>query len=189
MRPVAIATIKLLCLALLVALGGATANGQDARVRLDVLDRLDSSAEQTVNINLDGQVLQLAWRFLSDKKPDEAKVKQAVSGIKGIYVKSFTFDKDAQYTTADIDLIRSQLRSPAWQRIVEVRSKKEGQNVDVYTMIDAGKINGLAIIATDKRTLTVVNMVGPVDIDKLSDLGGSFNIPEIVIGKTREKEK
>lgn len=164
----------------------ATAQAQDqARLQLTTLDRLEQRAEQTVNITMDGKILQLAFKFLDTKKPNEAKIREAVEGIKGIYVKSFRFDQDNLFSPADVDPIRSQLRSPLWSQLVEVRSKKEGQNIDVFTMIDGGKINGVAIIAMDKRQVTVVNIVGPVDVDKLAELRGNFGIPDFDITKDK----
>lgn len=174
--------MKLACAIALFIFASPLAQAQDpARLQLTALDRLEQRAEQTINITMDGKILQLAFKFLDTKKPNEAKIKEAVEGIKGIYVKSFRFDQDNLFSTADVDSIRSQLRSPMWSQLVEVRSKKEGQNIDVFTMIDGGKINGVAIIALDKRQLTVVNIVGPVDVDKLAELRGNFGIPDFDI--------
>ncbi|HEY0323017.1 MAG TPA: DUF4252 domain-containing protein [Pyrinomonadaceae bacterium] len=174
---------KLACAAVLFILTShAAAQAQDpGRLQLAALDQLEPRAEQTINITMDGKLLQLALRFLSDKKPNEVKIKEAVAGIKGIYVKSFRFDQDNLFNSTDVESIRSQLRSPMWSQLVEVRSKKEGQNIDVFTMIDGGKINGVAIIAVDRRQVTVVNIVGPVDVDKLAELRGNFGIPDFDI--------
>jgi hypothetical protein len=182
MKPAAMRIVRLACAALLFVLASHAVQAQDpARLQLTALDNLEPRAEQTINITMDGKVLQLALRFLSDKKPNEVKIKEAVSGIKGIYVKSFRFDQDNLFTSNDVESIRSQLRSPMWSQLVEVRSKKEGQNIDVFTMIDGGKINGVAIIALDRRQVTVVNIVGPVDVDKLAELRGNFGIPDFDI--------
>lgn len=188
MKLLAATKAKLFCAALFVvcALAPLSAQAQDpARLQLTTLDQLESRAEQTVNITMDGKILQLALRFLSDKKPNEVKIKEAVSGIKGIYVKSFQFDQDNLFSANEVEPIRTQLRSPLWSQLVEVRSKKAGQNIDVFTMIDGGKINGVAIIALDRRQVTVVNIVGPVDVDKLAELRGNFGIPDFEINKTK----
>jgi hypothetical protein len=173
---------KLCCaLALLVCASALVRAQEPARLQLAQLDQLAPRAEQTVNITLDGKILQLAFRFLDTRKANEAKIKEAVQGIRGIYVKSFRFDQDNLFSSSEVDSIRSQLRSPLWSQLVEVRSKKEGQNIDVFTMIDGGKINGVVIIALDKRQVTVVNIVGPVDVDKLAELRGNFGIPDFDI--------
>src|ERR1700692_857210 len=92
------------------------------------LDRLADKASEVVDVTLDSSMLQLASRFLSDKDPDEARVKKLVAGLKGIYVKSFEFEKTGEYEESDVTSLRSQLKSPAWTRIVGVRSKKGGDN-------------------------------------------------------------
>jgi hypothetical protein len=178
------AKVLIVCAVLLMASQAAPAQ-EPARLQLASLDRLEQRAEQTLNITMDGKLLQLALRFLSNEKPNEAKIKEAVSGIRGIYVKRFQFDQDNVFSTADVDPIRSQLQGPLWSKLVEVRSKKEGQNIDVFTMIDGGKINGIAIIALDRRQVTVVNIVGPVDVDKLAELRGNFGIPDFDVTKSK----
>lgn len=182
MKSLSARALMFACCAALFLFASSVAQAQDpARLQLTALDRLEPRAEQTINITMDGKILQLAFKFLDTRKPNEAKIKEAVEGIKGIYVKSFRFEQDNMVSSADVDSIRSQLRSPVWSQLVEVRSKKEGQNIDVYTMIDGGKINGIAIIALDKRQVTVVNIVGPVDVDKLAELRGNFGIPDFDI--------
>lgn len=179
--------LQVACAVLLFLVAAQTAEAQDpARLQLASLDNLGPRAEQTINITLDDKILQLALRFLSDRKPNEAKIKEAVAGIKGIYVKSFRFEQDNLFSAMDVEAIRSQLRSPLWAQLVEVRSKKEGQNIDVFTMIDGGRVNGVAIIALDRRQVTVVNIVGPVDVDKLAELRGSFGIPDFEVNPDKK---
>jgi len=106
--------------------------GQDARVRFDHLEKLADRAAEVVDVTLDGSLLRLATMFLSEKRsPDEAKAKELVKQLKGIYVKSFEFDHEGEYTEADLESIRAQLRGPAWSRIVGVRSKRHGENSEV----------------------------------------------------------
>jgi hypothetical protein len=173
---------------LLIACAAIPALGQTARLQLGSLDRLEAVADQTVDVTVDQKVLQLAKIFLSkSKKPDEQKIKELISEIEGIYVKHFSFEKAGQYSMADVDAIRSQLNNPAWSRMANVRSKRNGQNIDVYTMINGNKVGGLAVIASEDRELTVVNIVGPIDLEKLSELEGSFGIPGLEIEPIKDK--
>ena len=59
-------------------------------------------------------------------------------------------------------------------------SKKDG-NVGVYLMQNAAQISGLAVLASDAKEITVVNIIGNVDLDKLSQLEGHFSIPDLGI--------
>ncbi len=174
-----LALLKLTLFAVLVALGAAgNASAQNPRIQTSQLDALAAKASQTVDVNIDERLMQLAAKFLSSKDDDEAKVKEIVNGLKGIYVKSFEFENEGQYTESDLEGIRSQLRNTAWNRIVNVSSKKEG-SVEVYLMQVGNQISGLAVLASDPKEITVVNIIGPVDLEKLTQLEGQFGIPDL----------
>jgi len=165
---------------LLIFAATLTAKAQGARIQLSNLDHLAARASQTVDVNIDERLVQIAWRALSSDDVDEAKVKKIVSGLKGIYVKSFEFENPGEFTPADVELIRSQLRGPAWSRLVNVTSKKDG-SVEVYMMLVGDQISGLAVLSVEDKELTVVNIIGPVDLEKLSKLEGQFGVPELGI--------
>jgi hypothetical protein len=143
------------------------------------LDRLADKASEVVDVTMDSSMLQMASKFLSDKDADQAQAKKIVSGLKGIYVKSFEFENAGEYNMADVEAIRSQLRGPGWSRIVGVKSKKSGDNAEVYLRNENGKITGLTVIATEPKELTIVNIVGTIDPEQISELGGHFGIPKI----------
>jgi hypothetical protein len=96
--------------------------------------------------------------------------------LKGVFVKRFEFERDNEYTMADVESIRSQLNAPGWSHVANVRSKREG-NYDVVIMSEGSVIKGLAVLAAEAKAFTVVNIVGPIDLAKLSELEGKFGIP------------
>lgn len=157
-----------------------SAKAQDSRIQMSSLDHLAAKASQTVDVNIDERLMRLAARVLSEKDEDERQVKKLVEGLKGIYVRSFEFDADGQYVAADVETIRTQLRAPGWTRLVNVKSRKEGI-VEVYLQFAGDMVNGLAVLHTDDKELTVVNIVGPVDLDKLAKLEGQMGVPELGI--------
>lgn len=169
-----------LLLGLLVSVS-LSAYGQDARIQIKHLEKLEEKAAEVVDVTLDAPMLQLAVKFMSDKRsPEEAQARDFVKKLKGIYVKSFEFDKEGEYTQADLDSIRAQLRAPAWARIVGVRSKRDRENAEVYLRTEGdNNILGLTVIAAEPKELTVVNIVGPIDIDKLSELEGQLGVPRL----------
>jgi Domain of unknown function (DUF4252) len=181
--------IKLSLIGLLLTMFPIVAvRAQDPRIQMGNLDHLATKASQTVDVNIDQRLIQLAAKLLSSEDREEAEVKKLVSGLKGIYVKSFEFDNVGEYSTADIESIRSQLRSPLWSRLVNVTSKRGG-SVEVYLMLSGDQISGLAVLSTDDKELTVVNIIGPVDLDKLAKLEGQFGIPELEIVVPKPKTK
>ena len=150
-------------------------------LKLPEFAALSDKASESVIVTLDANLLGMASRFLSTKDPEEAAAKKLVASLNGIYVRNFTFDTDFAYPKADIDGVRRQLQAPGWSRIVEARSKKEQTNVDVFVLIDGGKARGLAIIASEPREFTIVNIVGNIDLEQLHELEGRFGVPDLQI--------
>ncbi|HZS08282.1 MAG TPA: DUF4252 domain-containing protein [Blastocatellia bacterium] len=181
---------KLIGVILWLVIGSAlTTRAQDAKLEISQLDKLAAKAAEAVEVSLDEKLLRLAARILSDKNPDEAKVKELILALKGVYVRVFEFDKAGEYSEADLEPLRSQLRAPGWSRIVGVRSRRGGENVDVFTRMQGDNIVGLAIIAAEPEELTVVNIVGPIDLEKLSQLEGHLGIPRLGIGRHGKSKK
>jgi hypothetical protein len=159
-----------------------TGRAQDAHLDFNRLNGLETHARDVVEVNIDGKLLDLAKRVTVKVDDVNAKkVAQAISGLKGIYVRAYRFENENEYNMADVDAIRSQLSSPGWERLANVRSKKNNQKVDVYTMFTGDLMSGIAVVISDSKNIAVVNMIGPIDIEMLTELGGKLSIPEIDI--------
>ncbi len=170
--------LRIVCVLLL---GVAFGNAQDFPWKLN-LDRFASQATETVDVTLDSNMLNLAKNFLSEKDADQRQARDIVSQLKGIYVRSYEFEKPGVYSEADIEAMRTQLKSPEWNRIVGVKSKHEGENTYVYIRQVAGKMTGLAVIAAEPKEFTLVYIDGPIDLEKISALGGQFGVPKFDAG-------
>jgi hypothetical protein len=182
------AVMKILLISLLLIFAPAiVTKAQDSRIQMSSLDHLVAKASQTIDVNIDERLIRISAKFLSNDDPDEKRVKELVNGIKGIYVKSFEFANDGEYSPADVESVRAQLRGPGWTRLVGVTSKKDG-NLEVYLLLEGEKVGGMAVLHTDDRELTVVNIVGPVDLDKLAALDGHLGIPDLGIEKPKAKK-
>jgi hypothetical protein len=170
-----------------------SAHAQDPKVSLERFDHLANKAEETIEVALDERLLQLAAKFLNSKDPAQAKIKEIIAGLKGVYVRVFKFSKQGEYDIKELDSLRGQLRAPGWQKIVGVRNTRGGDNVDVHLLMQNDNIAGLAIIAADSRELTLVNIVGMIDLEKLSQLQGQLGIPrfdfDFSSGKTKPRNE
>jgi hypothetical protein len=156
------------------------------RLALPEFQSLAQKATESVTISLDPSLLAMAARFLDvDNDPQDAAAKEVIKGIQGIYVRSYTFDEDSMYRQADIDAVRNQLSAPGWNRLVQTRSHKTHANVDIYIMMENNKAIGLAVIASEPRQFTIVNIVGAIDLDKLRKLEGQFGVPKLDIDLPR----
>ena len=144
------------------------------------LDRLAAKASETTEVTLNQHTLQLAAKFMNDD--DDPEARELVKKLKGIYVRSFEFDKPGEYSQADVEEVRAQLKSPIWEKIVRVHSKRDGENAEVYFKADNNKqIGGLVVIAADPKQLTIVHIDGPLDPSDIDKLGGDFGVPRIEV--------
>jgi hypothetical protein len=166
--------------------GGLAAQTPGPRMPLAGLEKLAASASETVDVSLDAGLLALAARFIDDGEGEDAAVKAMLSGLKGVYVRSYEFGADGAFGPADVEMIRRQLAAPGWSRMAGVRSKKENADVDVYLWVDGSKIGGLGILATEPRRFTVVNIVGTIDLDQLRRLEG-LGLPRLDLEQGKDK--
>jgi hypothetical protein len=179
---------NLLTIACLLLLAACTVSAQEFPWKMN-FDKFANDAVETVDVTLDANMLNLAKNFLSEKDFDQRQAKEIVSQLKGIYVRSYEFDKPGMYNAADIETFRSQLKSPEWNRIVGVRSKRDGENDYVYVRQVGGKVTGLAVIAAEPREFTLVYLDGPIDLAKISALGGQFGVPRFDANHARIEDR
>ncbi len=171
-----------------LALCAAVPSGaQSVELKLPAnIEKLAQRATESVDVTLDASMLQLASGFLSHDDPDEKQVKKLVSKLKGVYVRSFEFDKEGQYSLADVEAFRNQFKSPGWSRIVGVKSGR-GETSDIFLKKNGDAVGGLVVIAAEPKELTIVHIDGPINPEELSELGGHMGIPKI--GKSNDSKK
>jgi hypothetical protein len=145
-------------------------------------DKLNARAVEKVDVNLQGPVLEMASKFLG--AGNDAKIKQLVQVLKCVYVKSFTFDKEGQYSDADLNEIRSKVQGTDWSKIVDVQEKHESSAV--YLKTDGKQSQGFVVISAEPKELTVVQIIGPIDPSMLGELGGKMGIPKIELDSKKK---
>ena len=170
----------LLVLALLILAMPAMAQHP---LNLDFPD-LEERADEVVDITLDATMLRLGAKFLSGHDEDERAVRDMVKGLQGIYVRSYQFSKAGEYDRKLVDRLKAQL-GPTWKPLVTVRSKRK-DNVNIYADMRGDKVTGVFVIAAEPRELTIISIVGPIDIERLADLEGQFGIPRF--SKERDRD-
>jgi hypothetical protein len=172
---------------LFILVSASAAVAQDARLNFERLDGLETRARDVVEINIDGKLLDLAKRVTAKTNDENAKkVAQAISGLKGIYVRVYRFETENEYNMSDINALRAQLNAPGWEKLANVRSKKNNQQVDVYTMFSGDIMSGVAVVISESKSIALVNVIGPIDIELLTELSGKMNIPKIDIQQEKE---
>jgi hypothetical protein len=127
------------------------------------LDALAAKAKQKAEVTLEGPLLEQALQ----QAP--ANLKGKMSNLKRLVVRHYEFDKPGQFTDADLDPVRKTVANVAdWARVVNVKEDKE--TVEIYMQSQAGKTTGILLIAAEEKELTVLQVVGSVDLASLQEV-------------------
>lgn len=142
-------------------------------LRLPASTDFRQPATETVNITLGAMPLHFAAALMDDHDSEAAAVKQTLAGVKSVQIRSYEFASDYPCAQTDLGPLRSQLAQPGWTRLVETH-KRDRENVDIYVALNDHVVRGVAIIACEPRELTIVNVVGTVDLDQVARLRHTF---------------
>jgi hypothetical protein len=169
-----------LALAVTLALSVGQANA-DPELKIPDFSHLRHKAVDSVDMTIDGFLLRIARKFAKADAddPEAAATAAFLENIKSVRVRNFTFDEDGAYSKADVDSVRKQLGSPGWSQLVQVHRNAPQEDVDVYVNMEGDQVKGLAVIASEPREFTIVNIVGSIDVDKIGRLEGQFGIPQL----------
>lgn len=163
---------------MLTGLPGAPASA-GPQLTLPDFSHLQGKATETVDLSIDGFLLRIASKFAqaAADDSDEAQALRLLSDIKSVQVRVFEFADEGVYSQDDIEGVRRQLSGPGWSAVVHQQKRAAKEKVDVYINTDGDRIHGIAVIASEPRAFTIVNIIGSIDVDKLAKLEGQFGIP------------
>lgn len=148
-------------------------NAQEARLQLDQLNHLASRAHETVEVTMDRPAVQLVAKLTTLSGAEQHRFSELAARLQGVYVRGYEFEREGEFSEADVETVRLQLRSPGWRRIVQVR-ERSGEHDEVYIMPREDVVEGLAVIATAPRRLCVINLVGSLNLAEFSLLDREF---------------
>ena len=163
--------LTLACL-LLPGVGAA----QDGKLNLPEFKSLSGRATESVNISLSPWLLHMAGAFITDKDADSVATKHMLAGIKSIEVRSYQFATENAYSASDIEAVRTQLAAPGWSQIMQVHQREKSEDVDMYVLIENNETKGFALIASQPRQFTIINIVGTISIEDLPKLESHLHL-------------
>ena len=157
------------------------------RVRMD-LPLLEEKADRVVSVNLEGESLGMGQKLLAVRKGVSKSVTELIKGLKGVYLRRFWFSKKKAYSVKDTEPIRKQLEGGGWVPMIDVRDRRKTEAITVYSYVENKEVTGITIVSEEAQEFTVVNIVGPVDLGALSELGEQMGMPVMKLA-TRELVK
>lgn len=155
-------------------------------LRIPDFSHLASRARDSVDVTLDGFLLRLAQKFAAADGEDDEEL-SILRDIKSVRVRNFEFDSDDAYSKEDVESVRRQLSGGGWSPLAQVHRRQSQEHVDVFLNMSGDRILGLAVIASEPRSFTIVNVVGNIDVDKLAKIEGEFGIPRVTTDGPQEQ--
>lgn len=134
---------------------------------LDInFDALAAKAKDKAEITLEGPLLTQALQMAPDK------VKGAVANVSRVMDRHYEFQNTGQYSDSDLDAVRKQVSNSAgWSRVLNV--KEEHESTEIYMLSQNGKPGGFLLISAEPKELTVVHVVGSIDLASLREVVNS----------------
>jgi hypothetical protein len=135
--------------------------------------------EPKVEIYLEEPLIDLVSKFVQSEDEELYSVLRKLKLVR-VQVFEVTEELAAQFIDRSAKAVKN-LDKQGWQRIVRV--KDEGENAYIYLKpaADYQSIDGILVIAVEEgeNEAVFVNIVGNINPDDVSRLGGHFNIEEL----------
>lgn len=155
------------------------AAAESGKLKLPPFTHLQQKATEVVDITIGSLPLGIASWLMDEDDPESAEMKKLIMGLKSVRVRSYQFDSDFAYSKADVDAVRSQLSGKGWTQLLQVRNRKLAEDVDIYMAVDNDKVAGFAIVASEPREFTILNIVGSIEFEQIAKLQKQFDLPGV----------
>jgi Domain of unknown function (DUF4252) len=159
------------------------AAAQGPQLTLPSFANLQQKATESVDLTIGSFAMGLLSGLMDDHGQDGAQMSHLLKGLKAVQIRVYRFQSDFAYSKADIDAVRSQLSAPGWSHLTQVRDRKTNADVDICVALDERKVTGFAIIASEPRGFTILNIVGAVDLAQVAELQKQLNLPDSGVGR------
>jgi hypothetical protein len=161
---------------------------------IDIGQLLPSGKGQFVEINLSPAMLKFAARIAAKQEPEAAEL---IRNLKSIRVNVVGLDDTNRAATIEkIEGVRRKLESDGWAKMVTVRDRNGGDNVNIHVkQRGEDAIDGLVITVIDKKGEAVfVNIVGNIQAEQLAQVAEKFDLEPLrrvhlkIEGKKKAKD-
>ena len=154
--------------------------------KLDIdTEELKSQADEVVEVNLDGKALEQGSKLLAVRSGISNSFKSVMGSIKGIYRFTYRFALGNPYDIDAMENLHRQMTDGGWAPMIDVQNQKENTGLTVYSFTSEDDApNGITVISNDPSEITVLNLVGDVDLEALATVGETLGMPVMSIATT-----
>ena len=146
------------------------------------LDELEEKADEVVKVNLWGKSLEQGKKLLSLRKNVTSPVSRFLAGLKGVYRRTYRF-AGAKPEPEDVEPIYRQLADDGWAPLIETENREERAPSRSIRTMKTGSGRGHRSSHRPEE-VTVVRIMGSVDLEVLSDIGKGLGLPMMHIAST-----
>lgn len=143
---------------------------------IDIGQLMPSTKGQFVEVNLSPAMLKFAARIAARHEPEAAEM---IRNLKSIRVNVVGLDDTNRTATVEqIESVRRKLETQGWTKMVTVREKDDGDNVDVHVKQHGEEaIDGLVVTVIDRKGEAVfINIVGNINADQIAKIAEKFDL-------------
>ncbi len=134
--------------------------------------------EDVSEVIVEQNLLKMISKMTENEDPELSKL---LKEVKLVMVNSFKVkDNLTKELKTRLEGIDKQLSDKNWNRIVKVRGAKEYTNVYLKPTTDGNAFDGLVVITLgESGQVSLVNIVGKIDLESIGRLGDKFDIPAL----------
>jgi Domain of unknown function (DUF4252) len=151
--------------------------------------QLSARATNVTEVTLGKNMLNFAAKFMNGKDKDDAAAQQLIQNLDGIYVRDYEFDKPGEYSLEELEQLHKSFEGPEWSTIVSDREKKTGETTYVMVKTVNGQSAGMFVFSAEPKELSIVLILGPINMDQLGELKGLGGLSSLSDVKTKTKIK
>jgi hypothetical protein len=143
---------------------------------IDIGQLIPSAKGEFVEVNISGAMLKFAARITARQEPEVAEL---LRNLKSIRVNVVGLDDSNRTKTIEqVEGVRRKLEGQGWTKMVTVRERNDGDNVDVHVKQRGEEaIDGLVVTVLDHKGEAVfVNIVGNINADQIAQIADKFDI-------------
>jgi hypothetical protein len=141
---------------------------------------LAARAANVTEVTLGKNMLEFAAKFMNGKDADDAATRKLIMGLDGIYVREYEFEKPGEYSMEHVEQIRHAFQTPEWSTLVRERERKSGESTDIMMKMVNGESHGLFILSAEPKELSIILILGAINMDQLGKLNGVAGLGDIV---------
>ena len=153
---------------------------QAARLKMPDFSGLEGKAKESVDIDLDKDMIRSAMGFMAGGGKADPQLAEALQGLEHMTVKVFSFDKPGVYSMRDIESVVRQVESGGWKKLLSVR---DGEDRVEMWMREGTTDGGMFFVATEPTELVMINIAGKVDLATMARLQGHLGVPNMGLSR------